>query len=143
MKHVEKILLSKYVDKEIEDEKTKNEIKRHLNVCNYCMDIYNSYININSLIKNYDIKSDENPYLAFVEKKVKLSNSMKTNFRFSLSFGITLALIFLISFSLTLFATKRNVDFTKRVSTSVVDMSFDNFFSEDYSSVVSTVNFDK
>lgn len=141
MKHIEKILLSKYVDGEIEKEETKKMIEDHLKVCNYCKDAYNSYININSLIKNYDVKSDENAYLAFVEKKVNFLNSKKSNFKFSLSFGIALVLIFLFSFSLTLFTTKRSISTTNKVSTTVVDKSFNNLFSEDYTSVVSTVNF--
>ncbi|GEM_PF-2355904 len=141
MKHLKKSLISKYVDNMIKDQKTNDAIKKHLDECVECRQVYDSYIKIDNFVKNFNVDIKDDLYLEFLNRKINHSKTKISTFRFSLSFALLLSLIFLLSFSLTLFTGRKNIlKVENYTQNNVIDKSFSNFLSDGYSDIISTVD---
>ncbi|MEO0233894.1 MAG: hypothetical protein ABIN35_05490 [candidate division WOR-3 bacterium] len=143
MKHPDKILISKFIDNEIEDERKFEEIKKHLSSCDLCRKIYEQYLKVNKLVKGVDLEIFPDLYGDFVEKKVNTFSNQKNSFKFSLSFAFVLVMIFVMSFSITLLTGRKSIEKKYKVAEkkSVVEQSFSSFLSEDYSNISKSVNY--
>lgn len=142
MKHLKKSLISKYVDNRIKDQKTNDAIKKHLDECAQCRQIYDSYTKIDNFVKNFNVDIKDDLYFEFLNRKINYSKTKISTFRFSLSFALLLSLIFILSFSLTLFMGRKNIlkgyNYTQN---NVIDKSFSNFLSDGYGDIISTVDY--
>ncbi|MEO0288555.1 MAG: hypothetical protein ABIN00_02860 [candidate division WOR-3 bacterium] len=143
MKHPDKILISRFLDNEIEDEKKVEEIKKHLSSCDICRKIYEQYLNINKLVNSVDIEVVPNFYGEFFEKKVNTFSNQKNSFKISLSFAFVLVMVFIMTFTLTLFTGRKSIEKKYQIAEkkSVVEQSFSSFLSEDYSNISRSVNY--
>lgn len=143
MKHPDKILISKFIDNEIEEQRKVDEIKKHISSCEICRKIYEQYLNINKIVKAVDVEVVPNLYGEFFETRVNTLSNQKNSFRFSLSFALLLVMVFIMSFSITLLTGRKSIERKYQVAEkkSVVEQSFSSFLSEDYANISKSVNY--
>ncbi|MEJ5306754.1 MAG: hypothetical protein WHT27_00415 [candidate division WOR-3 bacterium] len=143
MKHPDKILISKFIDNEIVDQKKVEEIKKHLSSCEICRKIYEQYLKVNKLVDMVDLEVSPDLYGEFFQKRINALSNQRNSLKISLSFALVLILVFIMSFSITLLTGRKSIEKKYQVAEkkSIVEQSFSSFLSEDYSNISKSVNY--